>query len=122
MIRLIKWIYRIIKSIILVIFNKNYRRMGLKWTRTAIDLASIIARHTRTRKDDYAIRYIQKIYDGAVEFEDELTKKNIGTDVTKQKKGPLKSISLSDNGKVGIDTNIGNVSWDTKNGDFKIGF
>jgi hypothetical protein len=119
---MIKWI----KSVGLWLLKKENREAGIKATKQAMDLFDVVARHTKTSKDDKAAAFIAKQFDKALKindiFEDKEVKA-ISKEVTKETKGSLKNVTLGlDKGTITAGVGKIGVKYDPSNGNVKFGF
>ena len=95
----------IIKSILFWVLKKNNRGIGIKYTKMAINLASIISSETKSTKDDKAINEFKKVFDSLTGSLSKEKKLDIVKKISEDK-GPLAELS---------------AVWDEKEG-AKIGF
>ena len=114
-----------IKSIYLWLIVPENREIGLQYTKTILDLADVVTRTTKNKKDDQAVKMLTKKFNQVLQYNDNLDSDGIAKaakTVNRIKNGSLKDVSFDyNNGK--LSTYIGKVGaqYNTQDGSIRLG-
>jgi len=122
---IIKSIFMWVKSIVLWLVISENRKVGIKYTKKALDIAEVVSKFTSSTKDDKAVAFLAKQFNKAAQLNnitEEESLKKVANEVSKISKGSLKDISVGiDNGKIGLSFGKGGVKYNPKDGSVKFG-
>tara|TARA_R100000406_G_scaffold78328_2_gene59154 strand:+ start:1192 stop:1569 length:378 start_codon:yes stop_codon:yes gene_type:complete len=114
-----------IKSIYLWLIVPENREIGLQYTKTILDLADVVTKTTKNKKDDQAVKMLTKKFNQVLQYNDNLDSDGItkaAKTVNRIKNGSLKDVSFDfSNGK--LSTYIGSIGaqYNTKDGSIRLG-
>ena len=115
-----------IKSVFLWIMVKENRDIGIKYTRKAIEMATVMSKLTKTTKDDKAAAYLSRQFDKAVKINNINSKKDIksvANDINNISTGCLSDLNIGiSNGKIKTTVLGGKATYDPSDGSVSIGF
>jgi len=98
--------FNFIKSVILWLFVKKNRDIGIRYTKMALDIATEISKITKTKKDDLAIAYLtEKFVSGASVLGINNLKEAAET-ITKAQ-GSIKGVEIGVDSKEGVSLKLG---------------